>query len=114
MAHTLDVIGHAHLEGVKGVKDIQLGDRDFRHRIQPHCMSQHDGIKPAWSPTTLCVHPVLMTQVDNFVTGFIKEFSGHWARANAGDIGLCNANHSVNVTWPHTSAHTRSTRNRIG
>ena len=113
VADAVDVVGHADLDRLEGVEDVELGDRHLRQRIQPHCVAQHDRVEPARPTATLGVDAVLVAQIDDPVTGLVEQLGGHRPGPDAGDVRLGDADHAVDVERTHSGTHAGATGDRV-
>ena len=114
MADAVDVVGHAHLQRVERVEDVELGDGDLRHRVQPDGVAQHHCVEPAGATATFGVDAVLVAQVHDLVAGGVEELRRHRTGSHTRDIRLGDADHPIDVAWSDTGADTGSTRDRVG
>ena len=67
VADAVVVVGHADLEGLEGVEDVELGDGDLRQGVEPHGLADHHRIEPPGTPAPPRVGAELAAPLDQHV-----------------------------------------------
>ena len=93
----VDVVGHADLDRGQGVEHVELGQGQLGQRVEPHGVAGHDGVEPARPATATGVGAVLVAPVDEQVAGLVEQLGGERPGADAGDVGLGDADDPVDV-----------------
>src|SRR5579875_987744 len=103
------LVGHAHLDRVEGVEDVELGEGDLRQRIEAHGLAEHDAVEPAAASAPAGVGAVLVTALDQHVADGVQALGGKRAGPHPGDIRLGNADHLVDLARPDARPGARPT-----
>ena len=93
-------IAHADFERVKPIKNIQLRQRNAIHTRGRAGLAHKGGVKPPAAPLAPCDRAKFMATRPQ--TGAIVIVQFRWKRplAHASCVGLYDAQHIINRTWP--------------
>ena len=112
----LTFVGDADLELVQRGEDVELRDCELGAPVEPHRVSEHHGVEPAGATAPPGVGPELGTAVDEEIPDGVAlgQFSGERAAADAGHVGLHDADDSVDGAGSDPSAGADPTRDGVG
>ena len=116
VALAIDVVGHAHLDGVEGRKHVELGHGDVGEAVDARGIVGDRAVKPAATTTATGGHAVLIALLGQRVAslGLIGKLGGHGARTDAGDIGLHDAQHAIDVLHADAGAGNGAAGGAVG
>src|SRR5690606_16534997 len=90
-------VGDAHLQLLDTVEHVQLGDAQAGDAVDGHRALERDDVHPAAAARAAGGGAVLGTAVAQALADVVIEFGGERAAADAGGIGLGDAQHVVDV-----------------
>ena len=113
VALAVGLVGHADPNGLEMVEHVELGDGQFRERVDPGRVPEHHGVQPSRTATPTRVGAVLVAHVHEVVADLVEQFGGERSGTHAGDVGLDDANDPVDVARADTRARARAAGHRI-
>ena len=93
------LISNAYLNLVQATKNVKLGNCQVSETIDTSCVVNNYCVVPATATLTTSGYTVLMANFAEKIARLVKELCWEWARANACEVCLCNAQDAVNVGW---------------
>ena len=113
-ADAVGLVGHAHLDGLEGVEDVELGERHLGQRVEAHGLAQHDGVEPPTAPLAPGVGAELVAPLDEELADVVLLLGRERPGADPGDVGLGDADHPLDVPWPEPRAGAGAAGHRVG
>ena len=113
VALAVGLVGHANPDGFELVEHVELGDGQFRERIDPGRVPKHHGIQPSRTATPTRIGAVLVAHVHEVVADLVEQFGGERSGTHAGDVGLGDPDDPVDVARSDTRARARAAGHRI-
>ena len=101
-AFSVQLVGHAHLDGIQFIQNIQLGDGEAVKTVHLNRITPDHPIEPTASPPPACGGAEFAATLGELVVESSTEFRRERPFADAGGVGLGNADHPVDQRRPHT------------
>ena len=100
VADAVGLVGHADLDGLEGVEDVELGQCHLGEGVEAHRLAQHDGVEPAAAAAAAGVGPELVPPLDQELADVVLLLGRERPGADPGHVGLGDADHAVDVAGP--------------
>ena len=111
VALAVALVSHAHLDGVESGEHVELGQRHVGQAVDIGGVARDDGVEPAAAALAARGHAILMADLAQrlaflslkaFAAVFgVRELGGERTAADAGDVGLLDAQHAIDVDRAH-------------
>ena len=109
-AFSVELVRDADLHGVEHVEHVELGDRNFAQRVEPHGLTKHHGIEPTRTTSATGVGAKLVSTLDQEIAHLVGQLGRKRTGPHPGAVRLGDPDHPIDVqrTDPRAGARTAS------
>src|SRR5690606_13247377 len=108
------LVGDADLQLLHAVEHVELGDAQAGDAVDGHRALEGDDVHPAAAARTAGGGAVLGTAVADALADLVVQLGRERAAADAGGVGLGDAQHVIDVLRAHAGAGQRATDGGVG
>ena len=111
---TVDEVVGADLHRVEAVEHVELRERQFGEAVEANGLAQHDAVEPAGTTPTTRDGAELTADLDEAVAVVVGELGRKRSGADAGGVGLRDADDAVDVAGPEAGSGACTAGRRVG
>ena len=113
VALAVALVGDADLDLVEAAEDVELGDREVGETVDARGVVDDDRVVPAAATLASGGDAVLMADLAEKVARLVEELRGERARADAGEVGLGDAEDALDLGGADAGAGDRAARGAV-
>src|SRR5579871_3408286 len=100
----VEPVAGAHLDGVEAVENVEFGERKAVDAAGPHRLAHQHRVEPAAAPLAPGVDAELPAATADLLADLVGELGRERPLADAGRIGLADAEHIADRARAHAGA----------
>ena len=114
VADAVGLVGHAHLDRLERVEDVELGQGHLGQRVEAHRLAEHDSVEPSAPAFAPRIGAELVAPLHEQIPDVVLLLGREGPRADPGDIGLGDADDAVDVPGPEARPGAGAAGDRVG
>ena len=112
--HAVDLVGHADRDLLQAGQHVELGQEEVGQAVDPGRVAGDDRVEPAAAAVPAGGDAALAADLAQGLAELVEQLGRERAGADAGRVGLEDADHPVDLRRADAGARARAARGRVG